>query len=566
MFDASGITSSVFDPFDELTSTTNGRNKTTTYGYDVDGDVTGITFPLGSGATWASTDTAAYSYDHADQLASVTDFNGHTSNVTVSADGLPTAFTLGASGDTVSTSYAANDAPSSITLGNGSTLQEFAYSDAPSGGILSETDTPSSALSPADYVYDAQSRVTSDTPGSGGAKSYVEDASGNLTTTPTGASGTYDYASELTSSALSGTTTSYTYDASGNRLGASVGGSATVTATYNGASELTSYSNAASNMTTATYDGDGLRTADTTGSATQHFIWNEVTSIPELLMDSTNAYIYGPSGTPFEQVTLSGGTIHYLDSDALGSVRGVVNSGGSLTASTSYDAWGNPETTGGLTSYTPVGYAGGYTDAANLVYFINRYYDSTTGQFVSVDPMVIRTSQAYSYVGDDPVNGVDPLGLWGWNPVSDLTQTWNDTGGKIVTYTAQHWRGIVTIAAVAGGALVVIGTGGAAILAEGAVASALETAASAGVLVSTIANGTLCVATKGSGKVIACVAAVAGAASPYLKYLGESDASFWSQGQYLWDVGVGGATSVMGWATAVNQVPYTNGETDMCKL
>jgi hypothetical protein len=58
----------------------------------------------------------------------------------------------------VATSYAANDAPSSITLGNGSTLQEFAYSDVPSGAIASETDTPSSALSPADYTYDAQSR------------------------------------------------------------------------------------------------------------------------------------------------------------------------------------------------------------------------------------------------------------------------------------------------------------------------------------------------------------------------------------------------------------------------
>ena len=27
-------------------------------------------------------------------------------------------------------------------------------------------------------------------------------------------------------------------------------------------------------------------------------------------MDSTNAYIYGPSGTPFEQVNLSSGTDH----------------------------------------------------------------------------------------------------------------------------------------------------------------------------------------------------------------------------------------------------------------
>jgi RHS repeat-associated protein len=63
-------------------------------------------------------------------------------------------------------------------------------------------------------------------------------------------------------------------------------------------------------------------------------------------------------------------------------------------------------------SYTPFGFSGGYTDATNLVYFINRYYDPTTGTFVSVDPDVGVSGQPYSYTGDDPVNGVDPLGLW----------------------------------------------------------------------------------------------------------------------------------------------------------
>ena len=65
----------------------------------------------------------------------MTDFNGNTSSVTNSADGLPTAISLGGSGDTLSTSYDPTDSPSSITLSNGSTLQEFAYSDVPSGAI-----------------------------------------------------------------------------------------------------------------------------------------------------------------------------------------------------------------------------------------------------------------------------------------------------------------------------------------------------------------------------------------------------------------------------------------------
>jgi RHS repeat-associated protein len=340
----------------------------------------------------------------------------HTSGISNTADGLPSVLSLGASGDSVDTAYAANDTTSSITLSNGSTLQEFAYSDAPSGAVISEPDTPSSSLSPADYTYDAQSRVTTMTPGSGGANTYGEDASSNLTTLPTGASDAYDHAAELTSSVHSGTTTSYTYDASGNRTQSAIGGSATVTAAYNGAEQLTSYDNAAADMTAATYDGEGLRTSAAStpsggGSITAQFVWDTTAAVPALLMDFGNAYLYGPSGTPFEEVNLSTGTITNLVADALGSVRGVVSSTGTLTASTSYDAWGSPETSGGVSANTPFGFAGGYTDPSGLVYLIGRYYDPATGQFLTVDPMVDLTRQPYAYTGDDPVNGVDPNGL-----------------------------------------------------------------------------------------------------------------------------------------------------------
>jgi hypothetical protein len=92
-------------------------------------------------------------------------------------------------------------------------------------------------------------------------------------------------------------------------------------------------------------------------------------------MDSTNAYIFAGSGTPAEQVNLSTGTIVYLVADSLGSVRGAVASSGSLSGSVDYDAWGNPETAGGLSSYTPFGFAGAYTDLSGMVYLIGRYYE-----------------------------------------------------------------------------------------------------------------------------------------------------------------------------------------------
>jgi hypothetical protein len=35
-------------------------------------------------------------------------------------------------------------------------------------------------------------------------------------------------------------------------------------------------------------------------------------------------------------------------------------------------AWGNPQTAHGLTSATPYGFAGGYTDPTGLVYLLHR--------------------------------------------------------------------------------------------------------------------------------------------------------------------------------------------------
>lgn len=42
---------------------------------------------------------------------------------------------------------------------------------------------------------------------------------------------------------------------------------------------------------------------------------------------------------------------------------------------------------------------------------VNRYYDPTTDQFLSIDPAVATTGQPYVFVNDSPLNSTDPLGL-----------------------------------------------------------------------------------------------------------------------------------------------------------
>ena len=43
---------------------------------------------------------------------------------------------------------------------------------------------------------------------------------------------------------------------------------------------------------------------------------------------------------------------------------------------------------------------------------VDRYYDPSTDQFLSVDPLVAETGQPYAFTGDDPLNATDPLGLY----------------------------------------------------------------------------------------------------------------------------------------------------------
>lgn len=60
------------------------------------------------------------------------------------------------------------------------------------------------------------------------------------------------------------------------------------------------------------------------------------------------------------------------------------------------------------------------------VYRVGRYYDPSTGQFLTVDPLVGLTGAAYGYATGDPVDLSDPAGLdvlLGDDP-ADVTFEW----------------------------------------------------------------------------------------------------------------------------------------------
>ncbi|MDD4884007.1 RHS repeat-associated core domain-containing protein, partial [Sulfuricurvum sp.] len=81
-----------------------------------------------------------------------------------------------------------------------------------------------------------------------------------------------------------------------------------------------------------------------------------------------------------------------------------------------YDAYGNitkSEHTKELQTLNPYRYTGREFDTDDLYYYRARYYDPTIGRFITPDPIGFLGGDTnfYRYVGNDPINYADPLGL-----------------------------------------------------------------------------------------------------------------------------------------------------------
>ena len=101
--------------------------------------------------------------------------------------------------------------------------------------------------------------------------------------------------------------------------------------------------------------------------------------------------------------------------DALGSVRQLTDASADATLLQSYDPFGNLIQQSGPGS-SGFGYTGEQEDAnTGLVFLRARYYDPSTGRFISKDPFSgdIRRSQSmngWNYTESNPINYTDPSG------------------------------------------------------------------------------------------------------------------------------------------------------------
>jgi RHS repeat-associated protein len=133
--------------------------------------------------------------------------------------------------------------------------------------------------------------------------------------------------------------------------------------------------------------------------------------------------------------------------DGGGNITGLVNAAdGSLAAEYEYDPFGSIiKAVGAAANVCPFGFSTKYTDTeTGLVrYEPNRYYNSIPGQFLSRDPIdEYGGLNLYAFVGNNPINRVDPLGLkfFGVSPSFFQDVDTADIGGNLGLTSAQMFQ------------------------------------------------------------------------------------------------------------------------------
>ena len=264
------------------------------------------------------------------------------------------------------------------------------------------------------YHYDSLGRLTEAADSDGGCYRYDYDAVGNrlvMTTTLGVHSYTYDAADRLTVA----DSVAYTYDDRGNLVSNS-----TLTYTHNTAGRMVSVAGGADLTYTYTSaalsasNADGLRVERTAGVDSTEYTWDLAADLPQVLVEGDTVYVPGVGYHDGEQWI-------YSLPDGLGSVRQLADARGELVQKQTYSPFGMLVDSEGDAS-TSQHYTGEYQEAdTGLVYLRARWYDPSTGRFLSRDPFpglaaLPQTQHPYVYVGNNPINLTDPSGEYVESP------------------------------------------------------------------------------------------------------------------------------------------------------
>jgi RHS repeat-associated protein len=379
-------------------------NQSIDYTYDNDFDVTSMTYAGG---------TEALSYD----LDGLLTGSGSYTISRNAGNGMPEAV----SGNGLSISRGFNgygELASQDTSINGSSAISWNLTRDNAGRIATKTGTVGGQTHNYAYAYDAMGRLLTVTRDGAVVEQYGYDLSGTRTSetnTLRGITGrTFSYSDE--DHLLTAGNTTYQYDPDGFLTTKNANGQI-ATYSYSSRGELLQVSLPDGRTINYVHDPLGRRIAKRiNGVIVEKYLWLGLTKLLAVYDGSDNLiqrFEYADGRMPVA-MTMAG-VRYFLAYDQVGSLRAVTDGAGNIVKQIDYDSFGNvlADTNGSLTA--PFGFAGGlYDKDTGLVRFGKRDYDPDTGRWTAKDPIRFAggDTDLYGYVQNDPVNGIDPWGLW----------------------------------------------------------------------------------------------------------------------------------------------------------
>ena len=252
--------------------------------------------------------------------------------------------------------------------------------------------------------------------------SYTYDKVGNRTEkVENGVTTTYHYNSLNQLRTESGANTlTYDYNGNGQQISVSGGGS-TKTYTYTPAGMLASYTSGSDTQTNL-YNGDGQRVQKKEGSAVTNYFYQNGSVL--YTTDSAGAlkafYLLNVSDAFATSRIESGSEAYYFyTEDQRGSTVNVLDKDGNRVVSYWYSDFGEVSESK-ASAYSnfenEIQYTGAiYDELTGLLYLNARFYDPSTGRFLTQDTYRGERSDAdtwhlYAYCANNPINYVDPSG------------------------------------------------------------------------------------------------------------------------------------------------------------
>ncbi len=378
-----------------------------------------------------------YDYDPANRPWHITDDFGTSGNT---ADDLTFTYGYDERGrrktldfpNNIKATYGSDDLDqlTSLThqINGGGNIVSFAYPLYDNAGNRkSKTVTTDSAVTET-YIYDPLYRIYQ-TVSPSGTEEFHYDAVGNRTSGP----GPMDtrFVADAANRMTSGRLYDYTYDNWGNQTVRTVpnGPDKTWTQTWDSENRLTQVMKTKGTeirTVTFAYDPFGrrigktftIKRGDTTKTSNSwSYVYDNEDIVLEIYMPTSGppekTFVIQGSGIDEPLALVRGGQHYTYHADGLGSIAAIADQNRNVVERYSYDSYGMPKQSLGFrNSYAYTGRE--WDKETGLYYYRARYYDPMEGRFIQKDPIGFRGGiNIYAYVQNNPVNFVDPFGLWG---------------------------------------------------------------------------------------------------------------------------------------------------------